>query len=418
MTTPGGASRVAVPDATETDALRARAPRAARELTDRALVAMTAAVTLPILWMGYGTDIDVTDVLASADSIRAGDYTPSRPPGVPVFEAVAAVLDPVGGHLLLNLATAAGGAATVVGIARLVRGWGHPNGDLIALAFLASPIAVISSTSTADFIWAMTFFVWGCLVHLRGRSVPAGVLLALAIGARLPSVLLVVALLVADGWDAAHRRRCVRTALVALPLGALLYVPSWLAYDRSTGFLDPAEGWRSFGNNLGRFLYKGYVTAGGLAIVLIAMAVPALVAALPRWRTDPMLRLGVLGCAAAGALYFVYPWKFSHLLPAVAMLLLWLGASRGNRRPFLVALIVALAVNGVVTFRPLAPDRPAEASTGEWDPAVTPGLLLNDIACRLDAMDEPPQPLNRGAWACSLKPMRGDLPEPEPTGDR
>ena len=129
------------------------------------------AVTLPILWMGYGTDIDVTDVLASGESIRRGDYYPSRPPGVPVFEAITAALDPVGGHLLLNLATAAAGAATVVGIARLVRMWGHANGDLIALAFLASPMTLISATSTGDFIWAVAFFVWAALWHLRDRPV-------------------------------------------------------------------------------------------------------------------------------------------------------------------------------------------------------------------------------------------------------
>jgi hypothetical protein len=392
------------------------APR--RELTDRTLALVTAAVTLPVLWMGYGTDIDVTDVLASADTIRAGDYVPSRPPGVPVYEAIVSVLDPIGGHLLVNLATAAAGAAAVVGLARLVRAWGHANGDLLALAFLASPITVIASTSVGDFIWAIAFAVWAALAHLRDRTRLAGVLFALAVGTRLSSLLIVGAFLVADGWDRERRRACVRTALVAVPLGALLYVPSWLAYDRSWDFLESAEGWRSFGNNLGRFAYKSYVVTGSLAIVVLLVAVPALVAALRRWPVDPMLRFGVLGLAASEALFFVYPWKFPHLLPALLMLLLWLGASRRNQRPYLLVLIAALAFNGIVTFRPLAPDRPAEASSGEWDPAITAGLLVNDIACRLDAMDEPPQPLNRGAWACSQKPMRGDLPEPEPTEER
>ena len=206
-----------------------------------------------MLWMGYGTDIDVTDVLASGESIRRADYYPSRPPGVPVFEAITAVLDPVGGHLLLNLATAAAGAATVVGIARLVRMWGHANGDLIALAFLASPMTLISATSTGDFIWAVAFFVWAALWHLRDRPVPAGVLFALAIGTRLSSVFLVLAFLVADGWDRDRRPRCLRTLAVTVPLGAVLYVPPWLAYGRSLEFLETAEGWRSLGNNLGRF---------------------------------------------------------------------------------------------------------------------------------------------------------------------
>lgn len=424
MSTPGGASPVAAPDAEGTEPhapTRPRSPvrlrRSARELTDRTLVAITAAVTLPVLWMGYGTDIDVTDVLASGDSIRAGDYMPSRPPGVPVFEAIVAVLDPIGGHLILNLATAAAGAATVVGIARLVRAWSHANGDLIALAFLASPITVTSATSTGDFIWALAFFVWAAVAHQRERTTLAGVLFALAVGTRLSSLLLIAAFLVADGWDRDRRRSCLRTALVVVPLGVLLYLPSWLAYDRSLDFLESAEGWRSLPNNLGRFLYKSYVTFGGLGLVVLLVATPALIAALRRWRTDPMLRVGVLGSAVSLALYFVFPWKFPHLLPALLMLLLWLGATRRNDRRFLVVLVAALAINGVVTFRPLAPDTPAQASTGEWDPSLTAGLLANDIACRLDVMDEQLQPLNRGAWACSLKPMRGDLPEPEPEDD-
>jgi hypothetical protein len=410
MTSPATSSPVAPPDAAGPPADEPdRQPRA---LSDRALVAVTAVVTLPLLWMGYGTDIDVPDVLASADSIRAGDYMPSRPPGVPVFEAIAAVLDPIGGHLLLNLATAAAGAAAVVGIARLVRAWGHANGDLLALAFLASPATLIAATSTGDFVWAVAFFVWAALLHLRDRPVPAGLLFALAIGTRLSSVFLIAAFVVADGWDRDRRRACVRTLAVALPLGALLYVPSWLAYDRSAEFLETAEGWRSFGNNLGRFAYKNYATAGALFLVVVLVAAPALVAALRRWGRDPMLRVGVLGFAVSQGLFFLLPWKYNHLLPSLVMLLLWLGASRRNQRPFLWLAIGALAVNGLITFRPLAPDAPAVAQSGRWDPAVTVGLLLNDIDCRLDAMHDDPPPLNREAWACTLEPMRGAAEDP------
>ncbi len=409
------------PDASGTGDTPDGAAGARRRLSDGALVAITAVVTLPLVWMGYGTDIDVYDVLASGDSIRAGDYLPSRPPGVPVFEAIVALLDPVGGHLAVNLATAAAGAATIVGIARLVQAWGHANGDLIALAVLAAPGMVIAATSTGDFVWALAFFVWGALAHVRDRPVAAGVLFALAIGTRLSSVFLLVAFLVADGWAPPRRRACLRTALVAVPLGLLLYVPPWLAYDRSAEILETAEGWRSFANNLGRFAYKNYATAGALFLAVVLVATPALIAALRRWGHDPMLRLGVLGFAVTQGLFFVLPWKYNHLLPCLVMLLLWLGASRRNERRFLWLTVGALAVNGIVTFRPLAPDAPAVAETGRWDPALTPGLLVNDIDCRLDAMRHDPLPLNRGAWACTLEPIRGaqeDPVEPDDDADR
>jgi hypothetical protein len=385
-----------------------------RALGDRALLLVTAVVTLPILWMGYGTDLDIGDVLAAGERIRDLDYAPSRNPGVPVVEAIVAVLDPVGGHVLINLVTALALAATVVGIAHLVDAWGHDNGDLIALAFLASPIVLISGTQTADFVYASAFFTWGAVALVRGRPVPAGVLFALTLGSRSSSLLLVTALLVAVAWDAEHRRRTFLAAAVAVPGAALLYVPVWLSYDRSLGFLDATDGWVSLSNNLARSLLKNYAVIGVVAVVVLAVAVPALVRSLRNWGVDPMLRFGVLGLVATEALFLRMPWKPAHLVPCLLALMLWVGASSRNRRPFLWVLIGAMAVNGLVAFRPFTADDPDATRGGDFEPAITLGWLANDIRCRIEYMDEPPR-LESGAWACTLEPMRG--PSDGATGD-
>src|SRR5918994_2706242 len=324
-------------------------------LSDRALLAITALFSLPIFWLGYGTDLDVEDVLLAGERIRSGDYAPSRNPGVPVVETIVGLLDPVGGHLLINLATVGALAALVVGIARIVRAWGHANGDLVALAFLASPIAVIAGTSTGDFVWALAFFVWGALAHLRDRSVVAGVVFALAIGSRGTTVLLIAAFLVADGWYRSHRRRCATTAAVAAPLG---------------------------------------------------VALPDLVRSLRRWSADPLVRFAVLGLIVTEVLFFEVPWKLAHLLPSLMAAVLWVAASDRNRRPFLWLLVGAVALNGVLALRPLPIDNPDESESGTFNPAITLGLLLNDIGCRIEFMDEPPR-LESGAWSCTLEPMRG-----------
>jgi hypothetical protein len=380
--------------------------RGARRFGDGVLALVTGAVTLPILWMGYGTDLDIEAVLATAGRIRELDYLPSRNPGVPVVESVVAVLDPVGGHLLVNLATAGALAATVIGIARLVQAWGHDNGDLVALAFLASPVVVIAGTQTADFVWATAFFVWGALALLRDRPVPAGVLLALTIGSRSSSLLLIVALLAAVAWDPAGRRRVVRAAVVMLPGAVLLYVPAWLAFDRTFGFLTATDGWHGLANNLGRFAIKNYAVGGIALTVVLAVALPALVRSLGRWNHDPMLRFAVLGLLATEALFLRVPWKPTHLVPCIMTLVLWVAASGRNRRSFLWVLIAAMAVNGVVVFRPFIADVPNSTRGADFEPAVTVGWLLNEIDCRTGYMHQPPR-LGSGAWACTLEPMRG-----------
>ena len=389
------------------------APGPAR-LRDRALGAITAVVTLPILWLGYGTDLDIGHVLATGERIRDLDYAPSRNPGVPVVESIVAVLDPVGGHVLVNLATAGALAVTVIGIARLVRAWGHPNGDLVALAFLASPIVIVSGTQTADFLWAMAFFVSGALLLVRERPVPAGVLFALTLGSRSSSLLLIAALLAAVAWDPAMRRRCATAAAVAAPCAALLYVPAWLAFDRTFEFLVATEGWYGLGSNLGRFLLKNYAVAGVALVVTVAVAVPALVRSLRRWGDDPMVRFAVLGLIATEALFLRVPWKPAHLVPSLMLLVLWIGAGDRNRRPFLWVLVGAMALNGLVVFRPFVADEPDDVGGGDFSPTLTTGWLVNDIGCRIEYMDEPPR-LDSGAWGCTLEPMRG--PSNGTTGD-
>lgn len=385
----------------------------ARRLDDRVLLVVSIVLALPFVFLGYGTDIDVSAVRATGELIRAGDYLPSRNPGVPVFEAIVAALDPLGGYVAINLATAVALAATVVGIARLVRLSGHRNGDLVALAFLVSPVALIAGTSTGDFIWALVFAVWGTVALWRDRSVAAAVLFALAVGSRSTTVLLVGAVLVADAWVPAHRRRAVTVGALLVPLGAALYVPAWLSHDRSFGFLSHTEGYRSLVNNLGRFAYKNYAFLGLTAAVVLAVLAPHLVRALRRWRTDGLVRLGVIGLLVTEALFFLVPWKAAHLLPSLLALLLWVAASDVRRRVLWV-LVGALALNGLVAFRPLRPDRPDDSRGARVDPAVTAGLLVNDVECRIRYRDDDPRPDDE-IWACSLEPMRG-APGDEATG--
>ena len=59
--------------------------------------------------------------------------------------------------------------AAVIGCARLVRSYGRPNGELVALVLLACPVTLITGTSTTDFVWALALFIWGALTCRRGH---------------------------------------------------------------------------------------------------------------------------------------------------------------------------------------------------------------------------------------------------------
>jgi hypothetical protein len=390
--------------------VEAARPEPAVGLPDWALAAITAVVTLPIVWLGYGTDLDIGDVLNTGALIRSGDYSPSRNPGVPVVESIVAVLDPIGGHVLVNLATAAALAVTVVCIARLVRAWGHRNGDLVALAFLASPIAIISGTQTADFVYALAFLMAGAVALVKDRPVVAGLLFALALGSRSSTALALGALVLADAWDRTHRRRVLIALAVAVPLAGLLYIPAWLSADRTTAFLVTTDNWEGLRNNLGRSIVKNFSVAGLPMLLVLAAAVPAMVRSLGRWGRDPLVRFAVLALVVSEALFLWVPWKPAHLLPALLALLLWVASTDRSRR-YLWILVAAVALNGIVTFRPLLSDNPDAADGFDFAPTLTLGWLLNDVRCRADFMHEPPR-LESGAWACTLIPMRGPVKQP------
>ena len=93
-------------------------------------------------------------------------------------------------------------------------------------------------------------------------------------------------------------------------------------------------------------------------IVVVALAVPALVRSLRRWNVDPLVRFGALGFAGTMTMFLLFPWKPAHLLPSLLTLVLWISASDRNRRSYLWLWSSAIALNGLVTLRLFAPDRP------------------------------------------------------------
>src|SRR5437867_12046343 len=137
---------------------------------------------LPLLGLGYGSDMDGWRLAATARAIRSTRaYSVSRFPGFPVHEIVSALLW-AGGPYALNGATAAMSVAACVVFREILRktGCGHSLLGGLALGFV--PAVFIYSTCPMDYVWALSLALGSFHCLLVGRWIVAGILLGLAAG--------------------------------------------------------------------------------------------------------------------------------------------------------------------------------------------------------------------------------------------
>jgi len=193
---------------------------------------------LPFLEPGYGLHADAWIVAIAGQEIhRTGEYHPSRFPGYPLQEyAVSHLVSH--GPPAVNGATAVFSAAAALFLALLMRALGGRHWFLGPLAFALTPIVYNNSTLALDYLWAMAFVLAGLYAGVRRWYLLAGVLLGLAAGCRLTSVVMLAALwlLIIPPED---RRGLIRgwlvSGLAAAAVGLACYWPLLSRYGR--GFL-------------------------------------------------------------------------------------------------------------------------------------------------------------------------------------
>jgi hypothetical protein len=343
------------------------------------------APLVPLVFLGYGTDIDTWNVRTSAASIRAGDYVISRPPGAPVHEAATAVLDWVGGSVATNLASLAAAAATVYLLPSLLRRAGAKHAELATLALVANPFFIVSATSLVDELWAIAFLLGGIEAAQRRRPWWAGTLWALAIGCRMSTVLLVIAYLAAETIiRRSVTRATVVSGAVSIVLGCALFVPAWLSVGRSAVFLENTFGSPTFIGLFGRWVVKQGLFIGLPAVVVLAIGWRSLADALRRWRSSTLIAFAVIGGVLQEALFFRLPWKFTHLLPVLVCVVIVFALVPRTRPEWFVALAVSQLVWGFLALRTVVPDVRDQATRVRFDFTVVAGPLVSDVRCRMD----------------------------------
>ncbi len=356
--------------------------------------AAVAVVLVPLIVASPGNDLDVANVFRSGRSIvRHLSYSPSRPPGAPVHEALTGVLDLAGGPVLTGLASLVAAGAVLVLLERLLAAAGIGRARRWAVAVVGlNPWFLVAATSTADYAFALAFSLGAALALRTRHPVAAGILGALAMGSRVGSITLLVAAAVAEGTGrdddgrSGTARRVLLAGVVAAAGTAVLFVP-WVLDAGGLAFAQNDFSASSPLVQAGRAAAKDLVLIGLPTAALVVASIPALFRALRRWPSSWAVRFGAVGLVGSQLLFVRFPWKMAHLLPSLVCLAILLAVALEGRPRLLIAMAALQVVFSIVRVDVLAPDDAGQATGGRIQPTVTWGPLITDWRCRLDHPD-------------------------------
>ncbi|MGK2928692.1 MAG: hypothetical protein ACSLFO_03855 [Acidimicrobiales bacterium] len=388
-----------------------------RRLTPARLALLAGLAYLPFIGLGYGTDIDITNIRRSGESLLDGSYRYSRPPGAFPHEALTGVLDRLGGPWLVNLGSVVAAVVTLAALAHLVqRRHGARAGRIAVLVAATQPWFWVAATSLGDYLYALAFLLLGIDAAQRDHRLLAGLSFGVAIGFRSGTFVLVGAYLLAEltgrsidddpaAKATATRRRRWADVLVTGAVGAaaalVWFIPPWLSAGRTTQFLQNQFTAGDFAVMVARWGVKNLAFFGIITLVVLAVRAPVLLGALTRFRELVLVRFAVFAAVATELVYLRFPWKPVHLLPMVICLAILLAVSPRTSDRLVAVVVGCQLLLGMVSVTVAEPNVADAATGGRFAPGLAPGVIVNDIDCRLD-------PPHGGAWP-DLDGIEADL---------
>jgi hypothetical protein len=315
-----------------------------RPLAFAALAIVYVVSRIPWFNLGYGTDPDSWRVALSADHLLShAEYLPSRLPGFPLEEFATVPLVRVG-WIGTNLSTVVISLAGVYFFALLLKEFKLPALGLLTVAFAFTPLLWINSVSTMDYMWSLTFILAAYLALIRERPLLSGFFIGLAIGFRLTSLIMVVAL-VFWLWREKRLRSSVPFVGAAAVTSIIAYSPVFATYGIGMfNFYDAKVPLSNFLRMLGKDTLG---LLGALAVLVgIMLSLPRL-RRLPR---DFLAESHVALWVAAPVLVFVsfarLPHEVAYLIPLFPFGFFLM--ARYFQKPVLVAVAILIVVAGFV----------------------------------------------------------------------
>ncbi len=326
------------------------------------------ALRLPWIGLGHGTDPDAWRVALTAHHLLdTGDYFPSRLPGNPLHELVTTIFIP-GGWIATNLATAVVSLAGVYLFGRIVRLHGLPDSAILVAGFAFTPLLLINSIATMDYMWALTAILGAYYCVQTGRPIWAGVLIGVTAGFRLQgaAIWLLLAFL---AWRQDRKADLAPMTAAAAGVTLLAYAPVLVVYGLDfLNYFDASVGYQDVLRLLGK---EALGVIGGLGVLAgLAISLPRLRSLPDDLRFDPAVGAWLLFIAIYFVSFLQLPHEIAYLIPVFAFAFLLMG--RYFTRPALALALGAILLAGTVDVT--TPDR----GLGFSSATIGKGLVLSN----------------------------------------
>lgn len=295
------------------------------------LILIVTLSRLPFLFYGYGVEEDSWGLVLNAWEMREeGRYIHSRLPGHPVQEAVYYLICDAP-PFVYNSLSVFFGVLSLVWFYLLLDHIRFRKPLIASIAFSFVPVFFINTVSTIDYVWALAFITGSVYMAVRSRYALAGILLGLAFGTRITSVLMLLPIL----WLILQRKeiRPLKSVFTFLIWFAVFSVASYLVPIREYGlsiFSTYSLPYPPALKVMYRFSFGVFGLAGVMAILTVLLVklfrrrerqvLPGIFMKNKLWIGFSLITVG-----AHLLLFLAYPHKSAFMLPAVPFVILLFG---------------------------------------------------------------------------------------------
>lgn len=344
---------------------------------------------------GYGNDNDTYLMIrCGTNLVLDGLYVPSRPPGYLIPEIIIGGLSLIGGQYLTNLASAILGTMSLYLFWRLlITSFSRHDTLLICLIVGLNPHFIIAASSSMDYVYSLFFGLTGIVLLTMRKPFLASIPIALASCSRLGNILLLGIIYLYFIYTAYQRRRSDDLSSLILSAGLwvgltfMLFIPSFIAYNNTFGFITYYIPDFTFAGHLTRFIYKNIYLFGPMAFVLIWALTAKRIAKKRSFQPlPPVAAFGLAMVIVHEILYFKIPLDIAYLLPLLLVIIpLWMYFAHPGKIAIYGLLAVTISYGFIANYDILNRKYNAEgtvAIAADIGLYKKPGLVVDDILRR------------------------------------